>query len=132
MLRTKCILSTPVPEDGERDSVMNRHTLTDGKTPDKRITPQQYAGGWLKELAPPSELLGDYYKRGMPWAEYEQRYISFLRTSEPAQAVKKLARRALEKDITLLCIEEDAAYCHRRPLAEECQRYEPSLRVGHL
>lgn len=37
MLKTACILSERTEEQGVRISVMSRHTLEDGKTPDKRI-----------------------------------------------------------------------------------------------
>ena len=45
--------------------------------------------------------------------------------------VKKLAHDALSEDITLLCVEEDAQFCHRRVLAEICVVFEEKLNVEH-
>ncbi|MBI2125618.1 DUF488 domain-containing protein [Candidatus Woesearchaeota archaeon] len=110
---------------------MSRHTLNDGMTPDPRISVDSY-DLWLPEIAPPLRLVGDYYKRGLPWVEFEMRYRLFLQQAEISTKVRDLARDALAQDITLLCIEEDAAQCHRRLLAEECQRYQPQLQVEHM
>jgi len=62
MLYTKCILSEREISDGIRISVMSRHTLNDGKTPDTRITKDKY-DEWIKFLAPKSKLVRDYHKK---------------------------------------------------------------------
>lgn len=131
MLYTKSILKSKSSRDGLRVSVMSRHTLNDGKTQDTRITIDSY-DKWLKELAPPNELVRDYYKGKLDWNEYSKKYLSFLRQEDVSSKVKELAKEALEKDITLLCIEEIPNFCHRRILAEECQRYEPMLKVENV
>ncbi|HLC59062.1 MAG TPA: DUF488 domain-containing protein [archaeon] len=130
MLYTKCIFKDVESYDGIRISVMSRHTLNDGVTPDERITSTTY-NEWLKELAPPAKLIGDYYKRGLTWPEYETRYRQFLQTPEAASKVNDLASQAIEKDITLLCVEETPEKCHRRLLAEECLVYQPDLKLEH-
>jgi len=107
---------------------MSRHTLNDGITPDPRITPTIF-DEWMPELAPPTKLVGDYYHRNLPWVQFEQRYKEYLRRDDVSAPVSTLAKRALSYDITLLCVEETAQYCHRRILTEECQRYEPKLIV---
>lgn len=127
-LYTKCILHQKEEHDGVRVSVMSRHTLSDGVTPDERITKKSF-DLWLQEFAPPPLLIGNYYKRGLSWEEFEQKYTSFL--SEPAKAigVRVLAQQALSKDITLLCIEESPERCHRRLLAEQCKIYVPKVKI---
>ncbi|MFH0701594.1 MAG: DUF488 domain-containing protein [Candidatus Woesearchaeota archaeon] len=130
MLYTKCIFLPVERSDGTRISVMSRHTLEDGVTPDHRIAPTLYKE-WRKEFAPPDTLVGDYYKRGLPWPEFEKRYLAHLRTPEVGIKVISLAKRAAVEDITLLCAEETPEHCHRRLLAEECQRYETRLKVQH-
>jgi uncharacterized protein YeaO (DUF488 family) len=130
VLYTKSILKEKIPEDGVRISVMNRHTLNDGATPDNRIIEDSFDER-LQVLAPPSRLLGDYYKRGLTWEHYESRYFKHLRCPNVAEEVKRLASRAVRQDITLLCIEDSPEFCHRRLLAEECQKYESSLQVIH-
>lgn len=130
MLYTKSILKPISLEDGVRISVMSRHTLDDGITPDTRITLASY-NLWVQELAPPAKLVGDYYKRGLPWESYEAEYLHYLKQEGIMMKVQELAQTALEKDVTLLCKEEQATRCHRRILAEECQRYQQGLKVEH-
>lgn len=127
-LFTKCILSDPMPCDGLRVSVMSRHTLADGKTPDPRIVNYDIHA---PILGPSPVLIGDYYKRRLPWDEFERRYLEEMRASRTKGLVRMLARTAVKSDITLLCIENSPAKCHRRLLAEECGRYVSALIIAH-
>lgn len=61
MLFTKSIHKPVQPEDGYRISVMSRHTLSDGKTPDPLITGKSYIE-WWKDLAPRDTLVGAWYR----------------------------------------------------------------------
>lgn len=126
MLKTKSILYDKEDTDGLRISVMSRHTLNDGVTPHPEITDLSY-NNWLPILAPPAKLLGDYYKRGLLWNQFEQKYLDHIRQQKVQIEVQKLAENSLDSIITLLCIEESPEYCHRRILAEECKRYQPNL-----
>ncbi|MFA6461000.1 MAG: DUF488 domain-containing protein [Candidatus Woesearchaeota archaeon] len=125
-LYTKCILHPALPEDGTRISVMSRHTENNGIT-----LIEVHYHEHLQQLAPPLRLIGSYYKRGLSWEEFELRYLEHIRQSEIRDQVQKLAQRSLLEDITLLCIEETPEHCHRRLLAEECQRYQPTLTIEH-
>lgn len=127
MLKTKCIKAAKEANDGTRISVMSRHTLNDGITPDPEITPASF-DDWLVEFAPPAILIGSYYKRGLNWQTFEGLYKDYLRTITPK--VRKLAERAKEDNITILCVEENAEFCHRRLLAEECKRVLPKLEIN--
>jgi uncharacterized protein YeaO (DUF488 family) len=109
---------------------MSRHTLNDGITPDPRILRELY-DEHLVILAPSPRLMGDYYKRDLQWAGFEVRYLQQIHQPDIIPVVRRLARRATEQTITLCCIEETAEFCHRRLLAEECVRYEPSLNIVH-
>jgi uncharacterized protein YeaO (DUF488 family) len=109
---------------------MSRHTLNDGITPNTLINKDSY-DEWLKILAPSDELVRDYYKRGLGWDLFSIRYLDEIRDEEKGKEVEKLAMRALEEDITLLCIEKIPEKCHRRLLAEECARYLPQIKVVH-
>ena len=71
MIRTRCILAPKELTDGVRISVMSRHTLNDGVTPDLRITRKLY-DIHLPLLAPNPRLIGDYYKRDLPWEDFEE------------------------------------------------------------
>ncbi len=129
-LFTKSIFKEKDSDDGIRISVMSRHTLNDGVTPDLRITSDRFEEH-IVILAPPSKLVGDYYKGNLNWQEYETRYLEYLRIPDISKKVKQLAQRASKQDITLLCAEDTAEKCHRRILAEECQRYNSTLDVIH-
>ncbi len=130
MLYTKCILFPIEQIDGVRVSIMSRHTLNDGITPDLRITKRSY-DLWLQEFAPPSNLIGSYYQKRILWEEFELMYKVFLSEPIKAAAVRILAEQALIKDITLLCIEKTAEKCHRRLFAEQCLLYSPRLNIIH-
>ncbi|MBI4152538.1 DUF488 domain-containing protein [Candidatus Woesearchaeota archaeon] len=130
MLYTKCIFHNVENSDGTRISVMSRHTLNDGITPDPRITAATFEE-WIPELAPPLKLVGDYYHRNLAWADFERRYLEHLSQTDVSSLVSTLAKRSLSNDITLLCVEETPECCHRRLLAEECQKYEPTLSIEH-
>ena len=130
MLYTKSILRKKSPVDGIRISVMSRHTLNDGVTQDHRITLDLF-DEHLTRLAPPPKLVGDYYRIGLSWEDYERRYNEYLRNPEISKIVENLVQRATKEDITLLCVEDTPERCHRRLLAEECQRYNPELQVIH-
>lgn len=129
MLRTACILEMPKANDGIRISVMSRHTMLDGVTPDPRITPNLFFAHQLL-LAPSPKLVGDYYKRGLGWEEFAQRYLEEIREGEKSEMVGRLIESALQGTVTILCIEPTPKFCHRRLLAEECLRHEPRLRLS--
>ncbi len=116
MIKTKCIKDPIEPSDGIRISVMSSHTI-DGIIPDTEITENMY-DLHIPELAAPKKLLGDYYKRGLSWSEYETRYLEYIRTLD----IKLLILDLIKKYdiITFLCIESDDSKCHRRLLQEEC------------
>ncbi len=126
MLRTKSIFAPKEPSDGKRISVMSRHTLDDGLTPHPEINAESY-DTWMKEFAPPDKLIGDYLHRGLPFEEFEFRYIRHLRKAKIAEKVLDLAVECLDATVTILCKDEFPEQCHRRLLAEECRRYQLKL-----
>ena len=128
MLRSKPVRASRGERDGLRASVMNRHTLNDGKTPDPTISEDMYDVWWPQFAAPP-RLLGDYYKRGMSWDEFETRYADYLETAEASESVMLLANAALHRNVTVLCTEEAPDHCHRRLLVAHCQLLVPELEV---
>jgi len=130
MLYTKSIYKPKLDSDGLRISVMSRHTLNDGISPDLKINESGY-DLWLKILSPPDKLVGDYYKKGLSFEEYRKRYLVYLSEKNIGMEVEKLSKQALGQDITLLCVEESAEKCHRKILAEECQKYCSNLRIRH-
>ncbi len=128
MLFTKCILKEPSPQDGMRVSIMSRHTLNDGVTPDLRIKKFDIH---MVEFAPSSKLIGSYYRKKINWKIFEESYLEELRSPQKTPRVYLFSIVASIRNITIMCIEDGSKFCHRRILAEECQRLEKTLRVEH-
>ena len=126
MLKTKPILSLKESSDGFRISIMSRHTLEDGLTSHPLINTSCY-DLWLPIFAPPTKLLGDYYKRGLSWDDFSNAYQNYLKLPRISVEVQNLAVKSLNYIVTLLCVEDTPEYCHRRLLAEECKKYSPHL-----
>jgi uncharacterized protein YeaO (DUF488 family) len=130
MLSTRCILSKPESRDGFRISVMSRHTLNDGVTPDERIQPTCF-DLHLSELGPSPGLIGRYVRQEIDWPSFAYYYCVEIQEPRKRRLVQFLAHAASHELITILCIEETAKKCHRRLLAEECQRWVHHLEVEH-
>lgn len=129
-LYTKCIEHPVAEADGRRYSVMSRHTLNDGITPHPNFS-QWMFHAWLRTLAPPENIVGRYHRQEISWYEFRKKYLASLRKPEKQTEVENLARQGLEAAVTILCLEETAEFCHRRLLAEECQRLVPALVIEH-
>lgn len=135
MLKTKCIYLPPAAADGLRISIMSRHTLDDGQTPDPRIGPGAYQLHWPR-LGPPSTLIGQYLRREIGWPEYQRQFLFYLGKPEQRRLLKELVRLARRSNVTLLCVEsadeldaDGLLHCHRRLVAETCRRIDPSLDI---
>lgn len=129
MLLSKPIRSPRAQNDGTRISVMNRHTLNDGITPDVTIKPEMY-DLWRPELSAPSNLLGDYYKRGLSWVDFEFAYLDYLSNPDIKPVLSELAHTAMRTNITILCTEDSPQKCHRRLIVESCGLILPDLDVN--
>jgi len=127
MLKTSCIL---IPnkniETNIRISVMSRHTCSDGVTFDDRITSNLF-DEHMPILAPPLKLIGNYYKHGMSWDKFEKEYNKYLDGIE--NVVREFAERCCNQDITILCIESEPDFCHRRLLANRCKLLVSELEI---
>ncbi len=126
MLRTKCITLPKGKDDGLRISIMSRHTLDDGVTPDPKIHSSCF-DIWWRDLAPPPRMIGDYYKRGLSWQEFETRFCEYLRSK--TKVLETLIKLARGFNVTILCTEKSPEHCHRRLVAEACRNLVPSLQV---
>lgn len=127
ILKTGCILDSTT-NDGVRVSVMSRHTLNDGVTANPEITHRSY-DLWLPQLGPPATLIGAYYKRGLPWQDFEAGYVEHLRRTETLSSVDSLIELAKNSLVTVLCIEKSPEKCHRRLLANHVLMIDPAIRV---
>lgn len=126
MLRCKGIKVPCEPEDGLRISIMIRHTLDDGVTPDPEITPDLY-DEWWKELAPPPTLVGAYLRGKIAWTDYTIGYLDHLGHEPQIRKLRELIDLAKEQNVTVLCVEEIPDHCHRRLLVMQCLVLDPTL-----
>ncbi|HSU72838.1 MAG TPA: DUF488 domain-containing protein [Candidatus Binatia bacterium] len=129
MLKSKGLYLPPSPEDGIRICVLSRLTENDGKTPVPALVRGELFDEWLPRLAPPAKTVGAWYRKEINWVEFARQYLHYLRTPLAAQEVKYVARRALEADLTLLCVEETSTFCHRSILVNECKYREHNLEI---
>ncbi len=128
MLRSGCIHLPREATDDICISVMSRHTLNDGVTPDIRINPESL-DAWWKELAPPPKLIGAYYKRGLPWMEFEEAYRAHLRTPLAGDRLTLLTKLSQRRNVAILCVEPTPEKCHRRLILEAVVAVDPKVAV---
>jgi len=83
---------------------------------------------WMPVLAPSLELLRSYRAGSIPWESFAQRF-HVEAIQDGAQHVQLLVDMCQNRTITILCAEEMPAQCHRRLVAEACQRLRPDLPV---
>lgn len=127
MLKTKAIKAPIEDNDGLRISVMSRHTLNDGITLDPEIT-QNLFDDWWPQLGPSLRLIGSYYKRGLPWEDFEKEYLESLRQDKQL-FLQRLISLSENRNVTILCIEVNPDKCHRRLIAEECARLSRQIKI---
>lgn len=132
-LQTDSILRPREYWHGRRFSIMSRHTLNDGVTPNDQIIEGVSYDEWWKELAPPDNLVGDWYKRrevlNLTWEKFADRYYDFLQNPIQRAKVIELIELALNERITVLCVEDTPEECHRSLLVKECQTLNPDLKT---
>lgn len=112
-----------------RISVMSRHTLNDGKTPDPQITREVF-DVHIPELGPPPKLIGSYYRGEINWPDFEKAYILHLQSDDMQLLLKRLIELSKKIDIVLLCIEETPDFCHRRLIALECYKLDTTINIA--
>ncbi len=127
-LKTKDIKKPKSLDDGLRISIMSRHTLDDGVTPDQAITPDLY-DQWWRELAPPDKLIGSYYKRGLSWKEFSEQFKAYLQSATANDWLIKLIELAKLQNVTILCIEDKPDNCHRKLVAQRCAELDRDLKI---
>lgn len=128
-LYTKSAYASFEESDGLRICVMSRLTENDGKTPSPKLAKGKFFDIWNKLLAPPENLVGAWYREELKWEQFTEQYLDHLYSEKILLHLERLASNALTQDITILCVEKTPEYCHRKLLAEECQKIEPSLEV---
>lgn len=132
MLRGGCIFEPKTNQDGLRISVMSRHTMLDGKTPDPKIIYGISFDEHWNILAPPASLVGSWHRGELGPLDKESFdknfapvYLEYLEQAEVKSAVQELGQKGLHRDITVLCYESspnatEPLLCHRALLIAKC------------
>ncbi len=106
-IKTKSVYEEEGPDEGDRLLIM-------------RIWPRGIKkdrfNEWDKDLAPSTELLKNWLKKGITFEEFKARYIKEMGVQK--EKIKALTERAKKETITLFCHERDDTYCHRKMLKE--------------
>lgn len=125
MLKTKWIF-----EQKEKDGDWVRLCIIsyDPERPDQKITEESY-DFWMKSFSPPLNLVSEYKLWLLSLEEYKRKYLEYIKSYNIAPKVEKLANMARGEIITILCESSYSSECWI--LAEECERYEPDLKVIH-
>ena len=81
------------------------------------------------ELSPDDELFNDYKKKGLPWEDYEPRFMALMEARE----IEKKVDPALLDNACLLCAEKTPHQCHRRLVLEYLQdKWGTPIDIVHL
>jgi len=102
MFVIKRIYATASPEDGRRyliDRVWPRGVSKERATLD----------GWLKDLAPSTELRVWFHHEPAKWEEFRRRYQEELAAPEVARLLETLREEGRERRVTLLFAAKDEA-----------------------
>ena len=126
MLRTGCVY---VDNSGLRVCVMSRLTANDGQTPARELILGRKFEYWSKILAPPDKLVGAWYREELNWQEFASVYRAYLSRPAVEQELRFWAHRALDEDVSLLCVEPSSEHCHRRILATQANELVPELEI---
>ncbi len=128
MLRSACIKTHPSGLDEVRISVMSRHTLRDGVTPDPEIDLESFDLHW-PELGPAPKVIGGYYRGEIKWPEFKDLYLQRLYESQSVDKLGELANLARACNVMVLCIEAESDFCHRGVLLEHFSLHNPEIEV---
>lgn len=80
-------------------------------------------------LAPTKDILTDYKKKRIDWAEYERRFTMLLAERKAEEIIDK---SLFEKPTVVLCSEPKPDHCHRRLVLEYLGKKWGNLSIHHL
>lgn len=80
-------------------------------------------------LAPTKDILDDFKKGSMSWAEYEDRFLSLM---DSRRVEDRLDPQLFEGTPVLLCSEHTAEHCHRRLVIDHLGKHWSHIRAVHL
>lgn len=83
---------------------------------------------WMPHLAPSHEVLTARHQNTMTKPEFNEWFATHVLQGKK-EYLEILIDMARHRKVTILCWEEDPLTCHRKLVADECKRLDPSLEV---
>jgi uncharacterized protein (DUF488 family) len=80
------------------------------------------------QLAPTKEILDDFKKKEITWAEYERQFLTLIKK----RSIENLIQTNELENACLLCSEPTPEYCHRRLVGEYFQTTFKNIEITHL
>ena len=114
-IRIKRVYESPSPDDGRR-------VLVDRLWPRGLSKERARLDGWLREVAPSTELRRWFGHDPSRWDEFQRRYEQELAAPERREALAALARFAREDTLTLLYGARDTEHNEAQVLARVLAR----------
>lgn len=68
---------------------------------------------WKRELAPSRELLKSYKNEEITWKKFEEEFLKQMNNPISLETIQKLARKAKNDSVTILCYCNKDSNCHR-------------------
>jgi uncharacterized protein YeaO (DUF488 family) len=108
-VRLKRVYEPASPDDGYR-ILATRYWA--------RGVPKSAVNEFDTKVAPSRQLLREFKHEGLIWEDYVPRYLEEMKAEPAKSAINRLAVMAESGRITLMCICEDEARCHRKLLRD--------------
>ncbi|WP_101675447.1 DUF488 domain-containing protein [Alloalcanivorax mobilis] len=83
----------------------------------------------LRELGCPKPIR-ERYKQDGNWVSYEKDFLRYIDTQ--TEALQRMVAKSSASRSCLICFEADAAFCHRRLVAEASRKLQPCIVINHL
>lgn len=96
----------------------------------RRIKPEFKFDMWLPVLSPSTKLLAAYQNKKVSWPVFEKKLKKEILPKQKKyfEMIIGLSKR---NNITLLCWEDSAEFCHRSIIAQEIKKLSPGTTVLH-
>src|ERR1044071_2540650 len=119
MIKTKkSIRSLKGPEDGTR-ILITRYVPRYIKKEEQK----DHWDKWLIDLSPSRALHKEYKNGKITWDVFSQKFRDEIINNEKSMELcRQLAGESLNKNITLLCFEDDERLCHRSLVRKICDQ----------
>jgi uncharacterized protein YeaO (DUF488 family) len=83
-----------------------------------RGVPRSAADEYMRALSPSEELLRAFKDGRIDWWAFRKGYLEEMQSAEAQAEIRRMARLATTRPLTVICVCKDASRCHRTLLTE--------------